>query len=110
MQKAAEREEVRGALTVALHVAPVLVGQVADGWQIAQEDKRTALAVLDAAIQRADADTAVATPAAARQLTRRFTLDAPAADRPQRLLGIEPTGLGLGGRALSRFVGRSREL
>jgi tetratricopeptide (TPR) repeat protein len=40
-------------------------------------------------------------------MTARHDTDPP---RVYRLLGREPTGLGLGGRPLSRFVGREREL
>jgi len=103
-------------LTVALHCGPVMMtGQVQGTWQLALDDKRAAVQVLDGLLARAAPDHIVVSPSAARLLARRFQLEeAPAPDGSEdsvhRLVGLEPTGLGLGGRALSRFVGRDREL
>ncbi|HEV8310360.1 MAG TPA: sigma 54-interacting transcriptional regulator, partial [Methylomirabilota bacterium] len=120
MQKAAERARRAAVpafrLTVAIHCGPVMTAQVQGGWQIALEDKRAAVGLLDALVEQAAPDTIVVSPAAARLLARRFQLEPVTAagggsDEPAyRLAGLESTGLGLGGRALSRFVGRDREL
>src|SRR5206468_701453 len=71
-------------------------------------DKRAALSVLDALAESAAPDTIVLSAPAAALVERRFQVET--LSRGFRLVGLERTGFGLGARALSRFVGRDREL
>lgn len=119
MQKAVERAraavDLPFELTVGIQWDQVMTAHVEGRWQLARDDKRAAVSVLDQLCAGATPDSIAVSAAAARFLTRRFRLDAgpplQGSDDPvYRLIGLESTGLGLGGRTLSRFVGRDREL
>ena len=117
--KAAERARAGdGAgprVKLALHVAQVLVSRHQGAGTIDLESKRAAWATLDALVGLDQVDTIVVSETSAPFLERRFELT-PAASSDassvpfRRLTRREPTGFGLGGRPLSRFVGRDAEL
>jgi len=98
-----------------VHVAQVIVGQLGRTLQIDLEGKRTAWAVLEAGASLGDTGGILVSDAAASFLGRRFELVSPrrladASGHCYQLAGRERTGFGLGGRRLSRWVGRDREL
>jgi transcriptional regulator with AAA-type ATPase domain len=102
------------AFRAAIHSADLVVGRIAARAQLALEDKRQALELLEEMLERADADAIVVSEAASADLERRFHLgplgalgDAPL--RIFRLGGHAPTPFALRGRATT-FVGRSREV
>jgi transcriptional regulator with AAA-type ATPase domain/tetratricopeptide (TPR) repeat protein len=101
------------AIRVAVHAAHLLVGRLWNTMEIELEGKREAWRVLTEIGSRADAGSVLMSEAAAALLERGFELD-PAdpndALRARRLVQRERTGFGLGGRPLSRFVGRTHEL
>ena len=103
-----------GRIKLAVHVARVMVGQLAGKSQIDLDGMSDAAETLKALTTFAEADTIVASRDAVPFLEGRFELVC--ADRPAgapelyRITGREATGFGLGGRALSRFVGRDPEL
>jgi DNA-binding NtrC family response regulator/tetratricopeptide (TPR) repeat protein len=101
--------------TVALHTVRCLVGQREGSTEVAPEALPEIEAALARLLERADPDAIVVSPTTALLLGRRFALGREAgadgvATRPERLAGREWTGFGLGGRPLSPFVGRDREL
>ena len=101
------------SIRIAVHVGHMLVAQLARGAEIELEGKREAWSVLAELGARAEPGTALASEAAAALLERRFELvpTEPAdALGARRLVQRERTGFGLGGRPLSRFVGRGHEL
>jgi tetratricopeptide (TPR) repeat protein len=119
IRKATERApSVGGAgprVKIVVHVAQVLVSQRQGAGTIDLESKRTAWMTIDALVGLAEHDTIVVSEASAPFLERRFELvSAGAADDNgvpfRRLTRREGTGFGLGGRPLSRFVGRDGEL
>ena len=100
---------------LAVHVARLMVGRLGGHPQIELDDMSDAATTLNVLIAAGEADTIVVSEAAIPFLERRFEFvrgDRPAgaAPGPYRLTRREPTGFGLGGRALSRFVGRDQEL
>jgi DNA-binding NtrC family response regulator/tetratricopeptide (TPR) repeat protein len=98
---------------VAVHVAHLLVGRLGSTIEIDLEGKREVWRVLTEISSHADAGSVLVSEAAAPLLERRFELDpADPGDvlRARRLVQRERTGFGLGGRPLSRFVGRGHEL
>ena len=114
VQKAAERArriDARApAVKIAVHAAPLLVDRVKRIAQIRPEDEAAMNPAPDRAIQ---ANSILVSPAAVAFLERRFELarqPCPGAEPLCRLIGPERTGFGLGGRSLTRFVGREREL
>jgi tetratricopeptide (TPR) repeat protein len=120
IQKAAERVHSGDVLAVAsvraaIHVEHLLVGQLGGSSQIDLEGKSAASTVLEWLMSLEDANAILVSDAAAPFLERRFEL-VPARSagalprRAYRLTRREQTGFGLGGRALSPFVGREREL
>ncbi len=118
IQKATERAR-RGegepvGVKVAVHVGQFLVGQVSGGVQIDLDAKRQAWEVLEEHIAQAEPDSILVSAAAAPYLERRFELlPVGGVGRGEgqafRLVGREPTGLGLG-RRMAKFVGRHHEL
>jgi predicted ATPase len=74
--------------------------------------RRSAGEVLDALLNRAAPNEVVLDVAAARCLERRFALDPvePGDDPMYRVLGPERRGFNVGGRTLSRFVGRAPQV
>ena len=117
--KAAERAKGDGGagvrVKIVVHVAPVLVNQLHGAGTIDLESRRAAWTTLEALTGLDQVDTIVVSEAAAPFLDRRFELTpaAPGDARAvpfRRLTRREPTGFGLGGRPLSRFVGRDAEL
>src|SRR5204862_1337086 len=117
--KASERAKSDGGagvrVKIVVHVAPVLVNQLHGAGTIDLESRRAAWATLEALTGLDQVDTIVVSEAAAPFLDRRFELTpaAPGDARAvpfRRLTRREPTGFGLGGRPLSRFVGRDAEL
>jgi transcriptional regulator with AAA-type ATPase domain/tetratricopeptide (TPR) repeat protein len=116
MQKVAERAQPAGSehlhLTIALHMAPALVGQAGHTPVIDIEAKRAAYRELEALLLAASPDTILVSVAAAPALERRFELrpDSPAGPSGAcRLEGLTRTGLAPGG-VLTNFVGRQSEL
>ncbi len=102
------------AFRAAIHSAELIVGRIAGRAQLALEDKRHAMELLEEMIERADSDAIVVSDAASADLERRFHLgplgalgDAPL--RIFRLGGHAPTPFALRGRATT-FVGRSRDV
>jgi tetratricopeptide (TPR) repeat protein/MoxR-like ATPase len=117
LRKTVERD--RGAdphapvVRVAVHVAHLLVGRFEGALEIELEGKREAWRVLTEVAARAEPGSVLVSEVAALLLERRFELiPADAGDPPgaRRLVQRERTGFGLGGRPLSRFVGRGHEL
>ena len=116
--KAAERAKGDGRagvrVKIVVHVAPVLVNQLHGAGTIDLESKRAAWTTIEALAGLDQVDAIVVSDAAAPFLERRFELAAPPSDAGavpfRRLTRREPTGFGLGGRPLSRFVGRDAEL
>jgi DNA-binding NtrC family response regulator/tetratricopeptide (TPR) repeat protein len=101
---------------LALHVAHCLVGADPEGaTALDPADAQEAREVLTDMTARAGAAGIVASSTAIPLIERRFSVETTSQrdrvhGRIARVLGREATGLGLGGRALSRFVGRDREL
>jgi transcriptional regulator with AAA-type ATPase domain/tetratricopeptide (TPR) repeat protein len=119
IRKAAERaQRVGGAgprVTIVVHVAQALVSQGQGAGTIDLKSKRTAWTTIDALVGVAEYDTIVVSETSVPFLERRFELvSAAAVDHGgvpfRRLMRREGTGFGLGGRPLSRFVGRDGEL
>ncbi|HSF02033.1 MAG TPA: AAA family ATPase, partial [Solirubrobacterales bacterium] len=101
------------AVRLAVHVAHLLVGRLGNSMEIELEGKREAWRVLAELGARAEPGSVLVSEAAASLLERRFELvpaDAGNPSGPRRLVQRERTGFGLGGRPLSRFVGRGYEL
>jgi tetratricopeptide (TPR) repeat protein len=116
--KATERGRSDGAgprVKIIVHVAQVLVSQHQGTGAIDLEGKRAAWTTIDALVGLDQHDTIVVSEAAAPFLERRFELVSAGAVGAsgvafRRLTRRERTGFGLGGRPLSRFVGREGEL
>jgi len=114
--KASERarSDVAGSrVKIVVHVAHVLVSQ-SDG-TIDLESRRAARTTVEALVDGGQSDAIVVSEDASPFLERRFELTPTAASEvggvPFRLLSQrEHTGFGLGGRPLTRFVGRDGEL
>ena len=101
------------AVRVVVHAAHLLVGRLENTTEIELEGKRETWRVLTEIGSRADAGSVFVSEAAAPLLERRFELDLADPNdalRARRLVQRERTGFGLGGRPLSRFVGRAHEL
>ncbi|MFQ5945375.1 MAG: sigma 54-interacting transcriptional regulator [Anaerolineae bacterium] len=118
IQKVAERAQrvnaERPHVILGIHAAHVLVGEAGGTVSIELDAKRAAWSALDALVGRADPGTILVSDGAAPFLERRFELVgigplAHAEGQAYRLVGRERPGLALGGRLLSRFVGRERE-
>jgi transcriptional regulator with AAA-type ATPase domain/tetratricopeptide (TPR) repeat protein len=115
--KAAERarrdEASETVVRVGLHVAPVFVGVGTGSVDIDMDERRDMWQLVDDVVERAPVGGILVTATAGSLLTRRFEL-APGPATTDRgpthvLVGLERTGLGLGGR-LAEFVGRRQEL
>ena len=119
MLKALERLE--GSFTqhlsgrFAIHVCRCLIAHSGDVVGMDAAHRRDAWSALDALLQRAEPGTILVDASCAEFLERRFELE-PAAPgvghvgTAYRLVGHERSGFEVGGVALSRFVGRQREL
>ena len=116
--KATERARGDGAgprVKIVVHVAQALVSQHQGTGTIDLESKRAAWTTIEALVRLDARDTIVVSEAATPFLERRFELvSAGAVDGSgvpfRRLTRRERTGFGLGGRPLTRFVGRDAEL
>ena len=118
IQKAAERarrvDSRVPAVKIAVHATQVMVDRANGVARFNLEDKGATETALAALSDVGQANSILISAAAAAFLERRFEL----ARQPcrgvagplYRLIGPERTGFGLGGRALTRFVGRQREL
>jgi transcriptional regulator with AAA-type ATPase domain/tetratricopeptide (TPR) repeat protein len=95
-------------VTIAIHVAPALVGGPGGVARVDLDSRRAAVSVLEALLDGGEPGAIRVSAAAAAFLERRFELV------PEgfalRLVGRERSGFGLGGRPLSPFVGRRREV
>jgi tetratricopeptide (TPR) repeat protein len=99
----------------AIHVCRCLIAQAGDVAGMDDADRRAAWSALDALIGRARPQSVLVGAAGARFLERRFTLEpaediAGAHEAAYRVVGHERRGFEVGGVALSRFVGRARDL
>jgi transcriptional regulator with AAA-type ATPase domain/tetratricopeptide (TPR) repeat protein len=98
----------------AIHVCRCLIAQSGDLGGMDAADRRAAWAVLEGLLERAEPRTILADARCARFLERRFELQPVAGARPAeaayRVVGHGRSGFEVGGVALSRFVGRQREL
>ena len=118
IQKAAERarrvDSRAPAVKIAVHAAALMVDRVNGVTQIKPEDKAATEAALAAFGDVSQTNDILISAAAAPFLERRFELARQScrgvAGPLYRLVGPERTGFGLGGRALTRFVGRQHEL
>jgi transcriptional regulator with AAA-type ATPase domain/tetratricopeptide (TPR) repeat protein len=116
--KASERVRGDGAgprVKIVVHVAQVLVSQLQGTASIDLEGKREAWKAIEALVGLDQLDTIAVSEVSAPFLERRFefTSASPVTANAvpfRRLTRREPTGFGLGGRPLSRFVGRDAEL
>jgi tetratricopeptide (TPR) repeat protein/transposase-like protein len=102
------------AVTLAIHVAPVLIGGPGGMPRVDRDSGRMAIGVLETLLARREVGAILVSDLAAPFLARRFEM-APAeradgAGGCLRLIGRERSGFGLGGRVLSPFVGRTHEL
>ncbi len=105
----------RLAARFTIHTGQYLITQVSDVTGMDAGERRGAWSILDELMAQAEPDTIVVDEATARFLERRFELrpmgaGAGPAGQAYRLIGHERTGFEVGGRTLSRFVGREREL
>ena len=99
----------------AIHTGHYLITQISDVTGMDTGDRRSAWSILDELMTMAEPDTIVVDGATARFLERRFELRPTGAGtgpagQAYRVIGHERTGFEVGGRNLSRFVGREREL
>jgi len=99
----------------AIHTGQYLIAQVSDVTGMDADDRRRAWSILDELVAHAESDTIVVDGASARFLERRFELrptgaGAGLAGQAYRVIGHERSGFEVGGRTLSRFVGRERDL
>lgn len=118
IQKTAERAQRIDsrvpAVKIAVHATQLMVARVNGVARFNLEDKGATETTLAALSDAGQANSILISAAAAAFLERRFEL----ARQPfrdiagphYRLLGPERAGFGFGGRALTRFVGRQREL
>jgi transcriptional regulator with AAA-type ATPase domain/tetratricopeptide (TPR) repeat protein len=116
VSKAIERARGGGErprVKIVMHVAQALVTQLQGVPTMDLEGKRAAWTTIEALAGLGEFDAVIVSEAAAPFLERRFELTPATASDPipfHRLTRREPTGFGLGGRPLSRFVGRDGEL
>jgi len=118
IQKAAERarrvDSRVPAVKIAIHAAQLMVDRVNGVAQMKLEDKDAIETLLAALNDDGQANSILISATAAPFLERRFELarqPGRSGARPlYRLIGPEGTGFGLGGRTLTRFVGRHHEL
>ncbi len=113
-ERARGRPAVSPRVRIGLHVDEVLVAWVGTAARVDHAAKREAWRQLEAFMPDAEAGTVLASEATRPFLERRFVLSTGTAGSGHagmayRLVGLEPTGLGLGAR-LTPFVGRGREL
>jgi DNA-binding NtrC family response regulator/tetratricopeptide (TPR) repeat protein len=98
----------------AIHVSRAFVGTIGGDTFADPSDKVLAAATLRELVARAPAGTAVVSAAAVPFLARRFVLGAvpgdDTGDGSRIIVGLEATGLGIGGRPLTCFVGREHEM
>jgi hypothetical protein len=104
-----------GSASVLLHTVRAGSTLHEDLRQPKTEVLRAAEPTFEALASVAEPGTIVISPATVSLLRRRFALERPVAvpgveGHAYRLVGLEWTGYGLGGRPLSDFVGRKREL
>jgi DNA-binding NtrC family response regulator/tetratricopeptide (TPR) repeat protein len=119
MLKAVQRAgagTVRGLQArLAIHAGARLIAHGGDVTGMDPMERGEVWAILDRLLALAPADAVVVDSAAAPLIERRFALDPPrgtVSPPPQvyRVAGHERTGFEVGGRVLSRFVGRDRDL
>src|SRR5215470_3024408 len=119
MLKSLERTEDGSTLPLvgrfAIHTGQYLIAQVGDTTGMDADDRRRAWSILDELVMHSEANTIVVDRDTARFLERRFELsplgaEAGPAGQAYRVIGHERSGFEVGGRTLSRFVGREREL
>ena len=110
-ERAREVQPATPTVRIALHVGSAMVAQAGGTTQIDLDGKQAALRALEALVTHADVGAIVVSGPAMPFLERRFEL-APVSipGGAYRLTRREPTGFGLGGRPLTRFVGRAGEL
>jgi transcriptional regulator with AAA-type ATPase domain/tetratricopeptide (TPR) repeat protein len=108
VERAHAAEPGAEAVALAIHVAPTLVGGPGGSPRVDLDARRAAVAVLEALLDLGEPGTIRVSAAAAPFLERRFELVPEGAEL--RLVGRERSGFGLGGRPLSPFVGRRREV
>ena len=109
----AHRDGEGPRVKIVVHVAPALVSQHQGTGTIDLESKRAAWTTIEALVGLDAVDSILVSEAAAPFLERRFELTTASANDAipfRRLTRREPTGFGLGGGPLSRFVGRDAEL
>jgi predicted ATPase len=100
---------------LAIHAGSRLIAHGGDVTGMDPTERGEVWAILDRLLAAAPAGTVVVDAAAAPLIERRFALDPPrgALSPPaqvHRVVGHERTGFEVGGRVLSRFVGRGRDL
>src|SRR5262249_39752503 len=107
-QSAGERKRAK----IVVHAAEVLVAQLQGAPTIDLETKRAAWKTIDALVALGQVATIIVSEASAPFLERRFELTRALSSHVpfRRLTRRERTGFGLGGRPLSRFVGRDGEV
>ncbi len=119
MLKAAQRASaaaVQGLQArIAIHAGSRLIAHGGDVTGMDPMERGEVWAILDRLLAAAPADAVVLDSAAAPLIERRFALDPPrgtVSPPPQvyRVVGHERTGFEVGGRVLSGFVGRERDL
>src|SRR5256886_2592612 len=96
-----------------VHVTQVLVNQLQGASNIDLESKRAAWRTIEALADLDQFDTIVISETASPFLERRFEVGSASTNKAipfRRLMRREGTGFGLGGRQLSRFVGRRAEI
>ena len=96
-----------------VHVAQVLVSQLQGAVTIDLESKRAAWTTIEALAGLDEFDAILVSETASRFLERRFEITSTSTNDAipvRRLTRRERTGFGLGGRQLSRFVGRGAEI
>jgi tetratricopeptide (TPR) repeat protein len=115
VERAQHEDGAETAVKVGIHVGVALIG-VGPGpgaVELDMDERRDLWPMLDELVERASLGSILVTDTAASLLMRRFELTPspgpPDKARAQVLLGLERTGLGLGGR-LAQFVGRRQEL
>ena len=115
VERAQREDAAETAVKVGIHVGVVLVG-VGPGpgsAELDMDERRDVWPMLDELVERASLGSILVTDTAASLLMRRFELTPspgpPDKARAHVLIGLERTGLGLGGR-LAQFVGRRQEL
>jgi DNA-binding NtrC family response regulator/tetratricopeptide (TPR) repeat protein len=115
VERARREDGAETAVKVGIHVGVALIG-VGPGpgsAELDMDEQRDLWPILDELVERASLGSILVTDTAASLLMRRFELTPspgpPDEARAHVLIGLERTGLGLGGR-LAQFVGRRQEL